>query len=70
MPRPEAPVFDVGVAKSLFDVRINSYAPQGGTFFYSISRDSQRFLIDHVDAASEPVLNVIVNWEQAVAGGK
>ncbi len=65
-----ATVFETGAPKPLFNVRVNSFHPAVGTFFYSVSKDGQRFLINHVDAASEPVLNVIVNWAQAVAGGQ
>ncbi len=72
-PRPApspVPVFDFDPPKPLFEVRANTYDPASSTFFYSVSKDGQRFLIDHVDAASAPVLNVIVNWAQAVAGGQ
>jgi serine/threonine protein kinase len=68
-PRP-APgavaVFDFDSPNPLFEVRANTYDPASSTFFYSVSKDGQRFLIDQVEAASEPVLNVIVNWEHAV----
>jgi Tol biopolymer transport system component len=59
------PVFDTAGSTPLFEVRVNSFHPGTGTYFYSVSNDSQRFLINHIDAASEPVLNVIVNWQQA-----
>ena len=59
---------EVGVPKRLFEVRANGYRPDLGTFFYSVSRDGQRFLINHVDSTKEPVLNVIVNWDLAFAG--
>ncbi len=65
-----APVLEIGAPKPLFNVRSNAFHPASSTFFYSVSKDGQRFLINHVDAASEPVLNVIVNWAQAVAGGQ
>ena len=64
-----APVLDVGAAKPLFEVRSNTFYPAFGTFFYSVSKDAQRFLINYVEVTSEPVLNVIMNWEQAVAKG-
>jgi len=61
-----APVsLEIGPSKPLFDVRINSFHPVNSTFFYSVSKDGQRFLIDHVESESEPVINVIVNWPQA-----
>ena len=70
-PAPGAvPALEIGLPEPLFEVRANSYEPSTSTFFYSVSKDSQRFLIDQVEAASEPVLNVIVNWEQTVVGGK
>jgi hypothetical protein len=58
-------VFDTAGSTPLFEVRVNGFHPGTGTYFYSVSNDSQRFLINHIDAASEPVLNVIVNWQQA-----
>jgi Tol biopolymer transport system component len=60
------PMLQVGAGRPLFEVRANTYDPASSTFFYSVSKDGQRFLIDHVEAASEPALNVIVNWDQAV----
>jgi Tol biopolymer transport system component len=57
------PVFDFDPPKPLFQVRANTYTPADSTFFYSVSRDGQRFLIDHVDSGNDPVLNVIVNWD-------
>jgi Tol biopolymer transport system component len=65
-PSGAATVFETGAPEPLFNVRINSFAPAAGTFFYSVSKDGQRFLINHVEAASEPVLNVVVNWDQTV----
>lgn len=57
-------VFEVSSPKRLFDVSINGYHPSTGTFFYSVARDGERFLINFVDITEEPVLKVNVNWEQ------
>ena len=65
-----APTFHRGAAQRLFDARINSVHPVGGTFFYSVSTDGQRFLLDRVDSPSEPVLKAIANWQQAFAKAK
>jgi len=51
----------------LYEVRVNGFAPRTGTFFYSVSNDGERFLINQVEAATEPVINVVVNWERALA---
>ena len=52
--------------RPLYEVRINSFHPRVGTFFYSVSNDGERFLINQVEEATEPVINVVVNWEEAV----
>ena len=54
----------------LYEVRVNSYAPRTATFFYSVSNDGEQFLINQVEAATEPVINVVVNWEEAILGGQ
>jgi len=59
---------DIGPPKPLFKARVNSYAPITSTLFYSVSKDGQQFLINHVDSNAEPVLNVIVNWQRALLG--
>ena len=59
------PIFETGDPEPLFQVRTNSFHPATGTFFYSVSADAQRFLINHVDNAEEPVLNVVVDWHRA-----
>jgi hypothetical protein len=61
------PELEIGVSKPLFEVRANGFHPASGTFFYSVSRDGRRFLIDYVDSTSEPVLNFVVNWEAGFA---
>jgi len=54
----------VGEPRPLFDARINSYAPQLGTFFYDVSSDGDRFLVSLVDRPEDAMLNVLVNWQQ------
>lgn len=56
----------VGDARALFTSRINNYFPYLGTFFYDVSADGERFLVSVVDADSDPVIHVIVNWEEAI----
>ena len=60
------PVFETGDPVPLFQVRANGFNPATGTFFYAVSSDAQRFLINHVDVAEEPVLNIVVNWQQTL----
>ncbi len=62
-----SPVVD---PQPLFEVRAVGYAPFFGTFFYDVSGDGKRFLINTVDAATEPVIHVVVNWEEMVPGGQ
>ena len=52
----------------LFDVRVNSYAPFFGTFFYDVSLAGDRFLINEIGSGAEPFLNVVVNWEGLFGG--
>ncbi len=51
----------------LYEARINHTHPRVGTLFYSVSNDGERFLINQIEVATEPVINVIVNWERALA---
>jgi Tol biopolymer transport system component len=60
-----APVFEAAPPIRLFDVRLNSYYPSTGTFFYSPSADGRRFLINHMDFSEDPALNVVVDWQRA-----
>jgi len=53
--------------RPLFEARINHVHPRVGTFFYSVSNDGERFLINQIEVATEPVINVVVNWERALA---
>ncbi len=52
----------------LFDVRVNTYPPAAGTFFYDVSLADDRFLIDEIGGGAEPFLNVVVNWEGLLGG--
>ncbi len=56
--------------RPLYEARINNVHPRVGTFFYSVSNDGERFLINQIEAATEPAINVVVNWEEAVLGGQ
>lgn len=59
-----------GEVYKAFKVRVNFYAPVLSTLFYSVSKDGQRFLISQVESSSEPVLNVVVNWQQSLQSAK
>lgn len=50
--------------RPLFEVRVNGFHPGSGTFFHSVSNDGERFLINHIEATTEPVINVVANWEK------
>ena len=56
--------------RPLYEVRVNGFTPRSGTFFYSVSNDGERFLINQIEAATEPAINVVVNWEEAVLAGQ
>ncbi len=58
-----SPVVD---PRPLFEARVNAYAPVPSTFFYDVSGDGSRFLINVVDERSDAVLNVVVNWQTIV----
>jgi len=58
---------EFGASSPLFEARLNSYHPAGGTYFYSVTKDGRRFLVNHVEQPSEPVLNLVVNWTKAFA---
>jgi len=63
------PFFELGAAKMLFAVRALTFVPQSNAFSYSVASVGQRFLVNTLVRTAEPTLNVIVNWEKAVAGG-
>jgi len=56
-----SPVVD---PQPLFEVRVNSTASSLGRYFYDVSGDGERFLINQVDTGTEPVIHVVVNWEE------
>jgi len=62
-----SPVVD---PQPLFEVRVNAWAPVTGTFYYDVSGDGERFLINAVDSATEPVIHVVVNWEEIFPAGR
>ena len=62
-----SPVVD---PQPLFEVRVNGWTPVTGTFYYDVSGDGERFLINVVDSATEPVIHVVVNWEEIFSGGR
>jgi len=61
------PVFTSATPQALFQLaRFDAVVASSGG--YSVSDDGQRFLM--LTFATEPSLNVVLNWERAVAGGK
>ena len=56
--------------RPLYEVRVNSFDPRAGVFFYSVSNDGERFLINQIEEVTEPVINVVTNWEEAVLVGQ
>jgi len=58
------PFIEPGTTQALFEVRL-ARAPTSPLFEYDVTADGKRFLLDTVggDAASPPVLNVVVNWD-------
>lgn len=60
-------VFATAAPEPLFQVRANGFHPATGTFFYSVSADGQRFLVNHVETTGDPALNVVTNWQLAFA---
>lgn len=61
-----AALFEAGAAQSLFTLRANAFHPGSGAFFYSVTGDGQRFLVNYVDNDAPPRINMIVNWQRAV----
>lgn len=45
---------------------LDNYRP----VYHRVSGDGDRFLINQVDAATEPVIKVVVNWEAGISGGQ
>jgi hypothetical protein len=52
----------------LFDVRAGLIVAQSNTFAYSPHPDGKRFLVNALAEDEQPVVNVITNWQKAVAG--
>jgi len=51
--------------RTLYEIRVNTFYPGFGTFFYSVANDGERFLINQIGGFDEPVINVFANWEEA-----
>src|SRR5262249_656661 len=60
------PAFEIGEPKALFEVRANAFHPASSTFFYTLSKDGQRFLVNYVDSTAEPTINIVVNGKKAI----
>jgi hypothetical protein len=44
---------------------MNIFHTATGTFFYAVSRDDQRFLVNRLDGPGAPLLSIVVNWRRA-----
>jgi hypothetical protein len=44
---------------------MNVFHTATGTFFYAVSEDGQRFLVNRMDGPEAPLLNIVVNWRRA-----
>lgn len=55
-----SPVMD---PEPLFSAQINSFWPFYGVFFWDVSRDGQRFLIDAVEPGTNPIIYVVTGWD-------
>ena len=64
--RPGGPL-EIGVPKPLFPFQAINVQPEYNQFSYSPAADGQRFLMNVLPDAALPTLNVITNWEHAVA---
>ena len=60
-------VFETGAPEPLFAFRGLGMVPQSNAFAYSVATNGERFLVNVPVNTSEPMLNIIVNWEKAVA---
>jgi eukaryotic-like serine/threonine-protein kinase len=56
-----------GTPERLFDFMGYAIVPTSNAFLYSPAPDGQRFLVNATANAAMPTLNVMLNWEQAVA---
>ena len=54
----------------LFEFRARMITPQSNVFAYSPHPDGQRSLVNALAEAGEPTINVITNWQKAVAAGR
>jgi eukaryotic-like serine/threonine-protein kinase len=65
--RATAAGFEADAPKPVFEVRANDWHPAYSTFFYTPTANNLRFLINHIEGTDDPVLNVVVNWDNALA---
>ena len=60
-----------GTPQTLFDVHTpNASASESNVFLYSPHPDGQRFLVNAVADDAEATINVITNWQKAMADRK
>ena len=57
----------IGTPQKVLDARASTQVLQSNFWAYSPHPDGQRFLINTLTETSEPTVNVITNWQQAVA---
>ena len=60
----------VGTPERLFELHANPVIPQRNSFAYSPSPDGQRFLVNTLVESGQATVNVITNWQNAVAEGR
>jgi hypothetical protein len=60
-------VFKADAPKPLFAFRGRTNLAQSNAFAYSVAANGERFLVNVPVNTSEPMLNIIVNWEKAAA---
>ena len=52
---------EVGAVRTLFDPHVS----RSGRYMYDVSPDGQRFLVNTIDEAAQPI-NVVLNWPAAL----
>jgi len=63
-------VFESGAPAPLFVFPVIAIVPQSNSFAYGVAADGERFLANVLADSGSPTLNVVVNWQKAVAQGE
>jgi hypothetical protein len=56
-----------GAPEKLFEFRSLNVVAAGNNWTYSPHPDRQRFLVNNLTSTEQPTVNVILNWQRAVA---